>query len=214
MSIVYSNVSNGNFTVCCMGQTVYVYKKTGSELARFTLVKADFAAISPDGDTFAVKSSDGCLALYSFSQLARTATLKFSDKSTQMEKGMCFSADGKKLYNVEYDANGSALSVYDMDGGTTEKYIFDGAEITHIECNDDIFAIGSEGEKVFAAKIIDGKLSDVKYVSSDDYDCCYNCKCAEVRGFSSAAVEYYLPKVENIDDSKITIKDLWDKTEE
>lgn len=208
MSIIYTKVSNDNFTVCCMGQTVYVYKKSGSELARFTLVKADFAVLSPNGDIFAVKSKDGCLALYSFNELARTATLKFNDKDTQKDKGMCFSADGEKLYSVEYGANGSVIAVYDMNGDTTEKLAFDGAEITHIEFDGVLFAIGTEGEKYFVAK--DGEK---KYISAEDYDYYYNYKCAEIRGFTSAAMECYLPKVENIEDGKTSLSELWEKTE-
>lgn len=212
MSIIYTNVSNESYTVCCMGQTVYVYKKSGSELARFTLVKAEFAVISPDGDIFAVKSKDGCVAVYSFEQLARTATLKFSDKDTQKEKGMCFSADGGELYSVEYDADGSALSVYDMKNNSAiAKYIFAGCEITHIEYDNGLYAIGTEGEKFFTAKITDGKLDEIKYISAEDYEYYYNYKCAEVRGFSSAAMDYYLPKAENLD--KTSIHELWEKTE-
>lgn len=210
MPIIYSNVSNDDYTVCCMGQTVYVYKKTGSELARFTLVMADFPVISPKGDIFAVKSKDGCLALYSFEKLARTATLKFSDKETPYEKGMCFSADGEKLYSIEYSAEGSTVMAYDMNGGKNEKISL-GKAVSHIECGDALYVLGKD-EKGFAAKITDGQLTDIKYVSDEDYDFYYNYKCAEARGFSSAAMEAYLPKLHNVEDNQTSISELWAKT--
>lgn len=212
MPIIYSNVSNGNYTVCCMGQTVYIYSNAGSELARFTLVMADFPVISPKGDIFAVKSKDGCLAVFSFEKLARTATLKFNDKETAYEKGMCFSADGGKLYSVEYNPEGSAVEAYDMNGGKNERFVFD-KPISHIEYNGELYVLGKD-ENGFAAKIADGKLADIRYISDEDYEFYYNYKCAEARGFSSAAMEAFLPNLHNVEDNMTSISDLWAKYEE
>lgn len=209
MPIIYSNVSNEKYSVCCMGQTVYVYKKAGTELARFTLVMADFPVISPKGNVFAVKSKDGCVAVYSFENLSRVATLKFSDKGAQQEKGMCFSADGDKLYSIEGE-NGCSVTVYDMNSLSFDGKLDFDAQLTHIECTDgQIYILGTEGEKGFVAKL-DG---DKKYLEAEDYEFCYNYKCAEARGFSSAAMDLYLPKLQNVEDSKTSLAELWNKVE-
>ncbi len=211
MPIIYSNVSNESYTVCCMGQTVYIYSRAGSELARFTLAMADFPVISPKGDIFAVKSKDGCVAVYSFDKPARTATLKFNDKETAFEKGMCFSADGGKLYSVEYSAEGGAVAVYDMNGGKNEKFVLD-KPVSHIEFNDGLYVLG-KAEKGFCAKIADGKLSDIREISDEDYDFYYKYKCAEARGFSSAAMDAFLPNYHNIEENMTSVYELWNKYE-
>ena len=209
MPIIYSNVSNEKYSVCCMGQTVYVYKKAGTELARFTLVMADFPVISPKGDVFAVKSKDGCVAVYSFEKLSRIATLKFSDKGAQQEKGMCFSADGEKLYSIEGE-NGCIVTVYNMNALSVENKIDFDASLTHIECTDGhVYVLGTEGEKTFVAKL-DGEK---KYVEAEDYDFYYNYKCAQARGFSSAAMDLYLPKLHDVEDNKTSLAELWKKIE-
>lgn len=211
MPIIYSNVSNENYSVCCMGQTVYVYQSAGRELARFTLVMADFPVISPKGDIFAVKSKDGCLAVYSFEKLSRIATLKFSDKSAVQEKGMCFSSDGEKLYSVEND--GTEIAVYDMNALSAEKKIRTEKAVSHIECTDgEIFVLGTETEN-FVSKLADAGLTDIKTSDAEQFDFYYNYKCAEARGFSSAALDLYLPKLHNVEENKTSLKELWEKIE-
>lgn len=213
MPIIYSNVSNENFNVCCMGNTVYVYNHSGRELERFTLVKADFPVLSPKGDVFAVKSKDGCVAVYSFDKLSRVATLRFSDRETQLEKGMCFSGDGEKLFSIE-GADSSDISVSDINSFSHIKTVKAGKQLTHIECSDDkIYVLGIDGEKNFVAVFDEEKLTDVKYIEAFDFEFYYNYKCAEARGFSSAAMDLYLPKLHNVEDNKTSLKELWDKTE-
>ena len=212
MPIIYSNVSNENYSVCCMGQTVYVYQSAGRELARFTLVMADFPVISPKGDIFAVKSKDGCLAVYSFEKLSRIATLKFSDKSAVQEKGMCFSADGEKLYSVEND--GTDVAVYDMNALSAEKKIKTDKPVSHIECSDgELFVLGTEAD-MFVSKLGDDGLTGIKTVDTEHFDYYYNYKCAEARGFSSAAMDLYLPKLHNVEENKTSLKELWEKAGE
>ncbi len=209
MSIIYSTVSNGKYTVSCMGKMIYVYEKAGRELARFSCDGAEFAAVSSDGDTFAVKAKDGGVALYSFSQLRRTAVLRQSGAEECAENGMSFSPDGKKLYNAEKNA----ICVYDVCGGECESFTFENAVISHVECADDVFVLGKETEKGFVSKLADGGLSDIKYLSDKEYDYYFNYKCAENKGFSSAAVERYLPDVSKIEYIKTSLRELWNKKE-
>lgn len=209
MPIIYSNVSNENYSVCCMGQTVYVYQSAGRELARFTFVMADFPVISPKDDIFAVKSKDGCVAVYSFEKLSRIGTLKFSDKAAPQEKGMCFTADGAKLFSVEND--GMDIAVYDMNALSAEKKIKIDKAVSHIECTDgELYVLGTEAD-MFVSKLGDDGLTDIKAVDSEQFDFYYNYKCAEARGFSSAAMDLYLPKLHNVEDNKTSLKELWEK---
>lgn len=209
MSIIYSTVSNEKYTVSCMGKMVYIYEKAGRELGRFNFDGAEFAVISSDGDTFAVKAKDGGIALYSFSQLAKTAVLKQPADEDCFEKGMCFSSDGKKIF----DAEKNAICVFDVRNGECEKFTFDNAVISHVECANEIFVLGKEAEKGFVAKLNDGKLCDIKYISDKDYEYYFNYKCAENKGFSSAAMERYLPDVSKVEYIRTSLCELWNKKE-
>lgn len=190
-----------------MGQMVYVYEKGGRELARFTLAGAEFAAISPKGDVFAVKTKNGCVALYSLETLSQLSVLKEQDCESEFEKGMCFSTDGDMLFNAEKNA----VSVYDMNGGESEKHELGGAEISHIEYDGGMFLLGKENEKFFVSKLENGELSDVKYITEKAFKTCSDYKSAQIRGYSSAAVEHYLPDICNVENEKASLRALWEK---
>ncbi len=205
MPIIYSNITNEKYTVCCMGQMVYIYEKGGRELKRSILPGAEFAAISPAGDVFAVKTGEGCLALYSFEKLEQIKILVESCEKNGLENGMCFSCDGDKLYNVE----GNAVAVYDMSGEKCEKFTFENTQLGHIECGEAVFVMGKEDGKCFVSKLEGGLLKDKKYISDKAFDLCVSYKCAEIRGYSSAAVEHYLPQICNVEEEKASIALLW-----
>ena len=213
MSIVYSNVSNEKYTVCCAGQLVYIYEKSGRELGRFTLPGAEFAAISPAGDVFAVKTKSGCVALYSFAPLEQIKILKDEDEISESEKGMCFSADGQKLYNIEQSDRGGCVTAYNMNGREKEIICFENAVLGHVEYDGDLFVMGKEDDNFFSAKLDDDKNADVKYVSAEDFCFCDKYKRAQVRGFSATAAEKYLPEVRDLSEVSATVADLWKKGE-
>lgn len=208
VSIIYSTVSNEKFKVSCMGKMVYVYEKNGREAARFSLDGAEYAVISSDGDTFAVKTKDGSAALYSFKELKQTAFMKCDDDFDNSESGMTFSADGKKLYNIE---NG-AVCVYGA-GAAEECLKFENIAITHIECVKEIFVLGKEKEKFFVAKLDGEKLIDVKYISGEEFEFYNKYKCAENKGFSSAAMEHYFNESTSAESIKTSLSELWNKNE-
>ena len=207
MSIIYSTISNEKYTVSCMGKMVYVYEKAGRELGRFSFDGAEFALISADGDTFAVKAKNGAIAFFSLSQLKQTALLnQGSGASCEAETGMAFSADGKKLYDVE----GDAIAVYDVCG-KCEKLSFDNLSFSQIECGDEVFVLGKENEKGFVAKLADEKIADKKYITDEEYALYFNYKCAENKGFTSAAVEHYMSGVSDAEKYKTSLCELWSK---
>lgn len=208
MSIIFSNISNEKFTVCCVGKTVYVYEKSGRELKRFIFDGALFAAVSPNGDMFAVKSQNGTIGLYSFEKLEQVGIAGSSEPVSEDEQGMCFSSDGGSIYSIEHGGN---IAVYDMNGGKTAGYTFDDAAVTQIECGEDITVLGKSGDGFFAAKLEDGKLADIKSVSEDEYNMCFIVKCAELRGFSSAAMEHYMPDARGTEDFSSPVGRLYKK---
>lgn len=207
MSIIYSNASNENYTVCCAGQLVYVYEKSGRELARFTVKNAAFAVISPEGDSFAVKTADGEVCMFSFEPTEQTAILTSGAYEADYETGMCFSPDGKALYSVEAEGDGSAVSVY-YQNGRKENCSLDGVQLTHIEYKNGLFVLGKEGESCFAARFESDRLTDVKYISSEKYELYYNYKCAQMRGFTVTAVENYLPENFDCENNELSISSL------
>ncbi len=66
-----SIVGNEKYSVGCTGQTVWVWDKSDTVLAKFKDINYAYkAAISPKNDIFVVKSTSGKLAVYSFCELS------------------------------------------------------------------------------------------------------------------------------------------------
>lgn len=138
MRSFWSYVSNGTFSVGCTGQTVYVYDKSGNELAKFKdLIYAYLPVISPDGKQFVVKSTDGRLAVYSLETLSLIKKFRFSKVNCAQDGGCCFSSDGSLFYNVESHIDDLHCSISVYEAGLFSKisqYDFDAADmITEIE---------------------------------------------------------------------------------
>ena len=107
-----SYISNGTYDIGCTGQTVYVYDKYGAELAKFKdLIYAYYSAISPRGDMFVVKSTDGRIAVYSLKTLSLIKKFRYSKVNYAQHDGFCFSADGKYFINIERQG-GSCTRLY------------------------------------------------------------------------------------------------------
>ncbi len=98
----WSLVGNGKYQVGCTGQTVYVLDNDGNEIAKFKdLIYAYTPVISPNGDIFVVKTTEGRLAVYSFSPPKLIKKFRFSKVDASQDDNFCFSPDGKELYNIE-----------------------------------------------------------------------------------------------------------------
>ena len=167
-----SYVSNSVYDIGCSGQTVYVYDKSGTELARFKdLIYAYYAAISPCGDMFVVKSAEGRLAAYSLETLSLIKKFRYSKVNDSQDDGFCFSADGKYFINLERhgDSLHSAITVYDVtDFSVVSEFLLgeDGMVSDIEESDGDFYVLGfwrdndgiiSEG---FVGKFRDGKIFD------------------------------------------------------
>ncbi len=176
----YSIIENENYKIGCTGQTVWVWDKNDTVLAKFKdLIYAYKALISPKGDIFAVKSVEGKLAVYSLETLSLIRKLRFSKVDSQ-DNGFCFSPDGKYFLNIEChgDSLHSALSVYDTDGFSLvfQKMMGEYIMLSEIQVVDgEYYVLGytrrEDGiyDRRFVAKFKDNMLCDAVQISESDY---------------------------------------------
>ncbi len=111
-----SLVGNGEYNIGCTGRTVYVFDKNGTQVAVFRdLPYAYDCAISPKGDVFVVKTTEGRLAVYSLDERRLLKKFRFSSVDEMQDDNFCFSPDGEEFYNIERHTDGckTVLSVYD-----------------------------------------------------------------------------------------------------
>ena len=175
-------ISGVCYDIGCTGQTVYVYDKNGTELAKFRDLKyAYYAAISPLGDIFAVKSADGRLAVYSFETLALVKKFRFSGVKCAQDDGFCFMGDGKYFINVERQGDDlhSAISVYDVaDFSVVSQFLFgDGMMAEDIgEIDGELCVLGFYRDADmtltgrFVAKYKDGVISEAVNITDSEYE--------------------------------------------
>ena len=79
MPLFKSIIKNENYSIGCTGQTVWVWDKNDTVIAKFKdLIYAYRALISPRGDIFIVRSNDGRLAVYSLENLLLIKKFRFS----------------------------------------------------------------------------------------------------------------------------------------
>ena len=177
-----SYVSNGIYDIGCTGQTVYVYDKNGMELAKFKdLIYAYHAVISPCGDIFVVKSTDGRLAAYSLERLSLVKKFRFSNVNYAQDDGFCFSADGKYFINIERQSDDLhfAISVYDTSdfGVVSQISLGDSGMVQNIEQIDgEFYVLGFWRDtnliitQNFVAKYKDGKICESVNITQNDYE--------------------------------------------
>ena len=177
-----SYISNGTYDIGCTGQTVYVYDKYGAELAKFKdLIYAYYSAISPRGDMFVVKSTDGRIAVYSLKTLSLIKKFRFSNVNYAQDDGSCFSADGKYFINIERqnDDLHSAISVYDTSdfGVISQISLGDSGMLQDIEQVDgEFYVLGFWRDtnliitQNFVAKYKDGKICGSVNITQNDYE--------------------------------------------
>ena len=130
--------SNDKFSIGCTGQTVYLYDKSGNELAKFKDITYGYTPmISPDGTLFVVKSTEGRLAVYSLETLSLIKKFRFSKVDGAQDDGFCFSPDGEMFFNVERQKDDlhSAISIYDTTDFSLSNQILLGEDmmLDHIE---------------------------------------------------------------------------------
>ena len=172
-----SIIENEKYSVGCTGQTVWVWDKSDTVLAKFKdLIYANKAVFSPTRDTFVVKSTEGRLAVYSLETMSLIKKFRFSKVSYSQDDGFCFSPDGKYFLNVERHGDDlhSAISVYDAsDFSLSSRLTVDESMmIEHIqEALGEYYVLGflrgDDGVITcgFVAKYGNGEICDVMKIS-------------------------------------------------
>ncbi len=120
----WSLTGNDRYDIGCTGQTVFLLDKKGTEIAKFKdLIYAYDAAISPRGDIFAVNSSEGILAVYSFSPPALQKKFRYAKADWGGGDSFCFSPDGSDFLHIQpyLSCLRTSLAVYDTGSFTLKS---------------------------------------------------------------------------------------------
>ncbi len=162
-----SYIENDKYGVGCTGQTVYIYDKSGNELAKFKdLPYAYKSAFSPLGNIIVVKTTEGRLTVYSLENLSLINKFRYSKVDGAQDDGFCFSSDGKFFINVERqgDDSHSAISVYDTTDFSRKSQLLLGESmmVSHIELVDgEYYVLGfMRGDDRVLSDCFVGKFSD------------------------------------------------------
>ena len=196
--------SNDKFSIGCTGQTVYLYDKSGNELAKFKDITYGYTPmISPDGTLFVVKSTEGRLAVYSLETLSLIKKFRFSKVDGAQDDGFCFSPDGEMFFNVERQKDDlhSAISIYDTTDFSLSNQILLGEDmmLDHIEfdkATNTYYVLGfmRDANRVydyeFVAEFKDNQIKNITAISDDDRDFYRSYKHLEIMGFSEKAYEW------------------------
>ena len=208
-----------------------MYDENGTELAKFKdLIYAYKAAISPRGDIFVVKSTDGRLAVYSLEARSLIKKFRFSKVNGAQDDNFCFSPDGERFYNIERHNTSceTAISIYRTGDFSLEMRLFPddpNTVFSAIECDDvtnSYYILGfirpsSENPepKHYAAKLGDEGLKDIEYISENEYHYYDGYKALERDGFIGKA-KGHLPGLEpegddpeELDSRKHSLAKLW-----
>lgn len=174
-------IGNDKYDIGLTGTTVYVYDKNGAELATFKdLTYAYGAVISPLGDIFVVKTTDGRMAVYSFEPLKLVKKFRFSKIDGGQDENMIFSPDGKYFYSIERHTTGSKtlLAKYKTDDFSLVCQLFSNRErfrlsVIEYDKNTDCYYVSgilySPETKMantwFVGRLVNDELVDVRHVT-------------------------------------------------
>lgn len=177
-------IGNDKYDIGITDRTVYVYDKSGTELAAFKdLTYAYKAVISPLGDIFVVKTTDGRLAIYSFEPLKLVKKFYFSKVDCAQDENMIFSPDGKYFYNIENHARPTEtiLAKYKTDDFSlvsqllTDRKDFRLLAIDYDKNTDCYYVSGflrnfetKIADTWFVGKLVNDELVDMRYVTENE----------------------------------------------
>jgi len=204
MKNFWGYTTNGEYSVGCTGQTVYLYDKENNEINKFKdIIYAYSPVISPNGKIFVVKSTDGRLAAYSLETLSLIKKFRFSKVDGAQDDGFCFSPDGKFFINVERQKDDlhSAISVYNtFDFSLTNQVLLDEyMMLDHIEfdkATNTYYVLGfmRDANLVidygFVAEFEDNQIKNITAISENEYDFYRSYKHLEIMGFSEKAYQW------------------------
>lgn len=219
-------IEGDKYNIGLTGSTVYVYDKNGTELATFKdLTYAYNAVISPLGDIFVVKTTDGRMAIYSFEPLKLVKKFRFSKIDGGQDENMVFSSDGKYFYSIESHTNTSKtlLAKYKTDDFSLVTQLFANRErfrLTDIEydtATDCFYVLGilfsSEtrmANRWFVARLVDDVLVDMRYITEGERDFANAVNHIKVMGYTEKAYEWsaFRYKKEYDDRYKISLDEI------
>lgn len=190
--------TNGEYSVGCTGQTVYLYDKSNNEIGKFKdIIYAYAPIISPDGKIFVVKSTVGRLAVYSLETFTLIKKFRFSKVDVAQDDGFCFSPDGRFFINVERqkDSLHSAVSVYNTSDFSLVNQLLIGDDmmlncIEYDEATSSYYVLGfvrgTDGviKHGFVGKFENGQITNVTPLSENEYEFYRSYKDLERSGFA------------------------------
>lgn len=218
-------VTNGEYSIGCTGQTVYLFERNNIELAKFRDLKYAYHAVfSPKGNVFAVRSNEGRLAIYNLAE--RRLMLKFryakgKDGEQPQDANGCFSADGERFYIIVYRADlCSSLLIYRTSDFSLEKRLFDDGNmvLSYIEYDAEtekyyllgFFRNAPHGNNSYFVGRLDGdSLVDIAYISESEHEFYQQYKEFEATGFTSKSACSIPYDIDNLKESKHTLARLW-----
>lgn len=222
----WSLIENEKYKVGCTGQTVYLLDKQNTEIAKFKDLPYAYASgISPRGDIFVIKTTEGRLAVYSFSPPVLIRKFRYSKVDGSQDDNFCFSPDGKEFYNIEkhIDSTKTGLSVYDTNDFSLKKRILDKdytRVLTGIEYDVEtktVFLLGflrdknGVANKFFVGKLDDDELDDVICISRNEHDFYEKYLHLKISGFSDKAYQWsYIDiELEILKNADYSLSKLW-----
>ena len=190
--------SNGEFSVGCTGQTVYLYDKQNCEIAKFKdIIYGYTPMISPNGKIFVVKSKEGRLAVYSLGTFSLIKKFRYSKLNASQDDGFCFSPDGKFFINIERHRTllQTKLSIYNTDDFSLHKQLDFGEKtmLEYIEFDMETqsyyllgFMRNAEGiiDHGFVAKLEDDRLSYITPISRNEHEFYRDYMGTKIMGFT------------------------------
>lgn len=223
MKKFWSYIENDQYGVGCTGQTVYVYDKNGTELAKFKdLPYAYKTAFSPNGNIFIVKTTEGRLAVYSLETLSLIKKFRYSKVSYSQDDGFCFSPDGKYFINVErhIDSLNSAISVYDTSDFSikSQLLIHKRIVISQIEFADGEYYVlgfmrGADGAitDCIVGKFANNSIKNIRTIPEQERWFYENYLDLKLMGFTEKAYEWheFETSLEQLKIANYSLAKLW-----
>ena len=222
----WSLIGNETYHIGCTGQTVYLLDKDYAEITRFKDLPYAYASgISPRGDIFVIKTTEGRLAVYSFSPPALIKKFRYSKVDGSQDDNFCFSSDGKEFYNIErqVDSCKTALSVYDTSDFSLKRRILDkdySRVLTGIEYDvetETVFLLFflrnkiGEASRFFVGKLNGDELDDVINISRNEHDFYQSYIHLKMEGFTDKAYQwsYFDIELEKLKNADHSLYKLW-----
>ena len=216
----YSYIKNDKYAIGCTGQTVYVYDSEGTEIAKFKdLPYAYTSAISPNGDIFVVKTTEGRLAVYSLETLSLIKKLRYSKVNGAQDDGFCFSSDGKYFINVERQGDDlhSAISVYNTEdfSRVSQLLLDENMMVSHIElAGGEYYAFGfvrgTDRVSGFVGKYANHQIQDILFISEQEHDFYLNYLDLKMMGFTEKAYgDRFCVSLEKLRNADHSLAKLW-----